>query len=170
MPPRVQISSGSGSAFWANFGFGFHRVYKFQQSSGSGLSGFTSKVRVLGFIGFGFRFYKKMLTLNWITLFEIVFVVQNEIISISTFIICNICLKIERFWTKFGNYFSHLESIGYPRVWTSGSGLVGFDYFTKLRVRVCRASFSKFGFSGFRVPEAALVSSTKIFKSGAAQK
>ena len=64
VPPRVQISSGSGSAFWAKFGFGFHRVYKFQQSSGSGLSGFTSKVRVLGFIGFGFRFYKKMLTLT----------------------------------------------------------------------------------------------------------
>ena len=62
--PRAQISSGSGSACWAKFGFGFHRVFKFQQSSGSGLSGFTSKVRVLGFIGFGFRFYKKMLTSN----------------------------------------------------------------------------------------------------------
>ena len=90
VPPRAQISSGSGSAFWAKFGFGFHRVYKFQQSSGSGLSGFTSKVQVLGFIGFGFRFYKKMLTINRITLFEIVFVVQNEMISIGTFIICNI--------------------------------------------------------------------------------
>ena len=54
VPPRAQISSGSGSACWAKFGFGFHRVFKFQQSSGSGLSGFTSKVRVLGFIGFGF--------------------------------------------------------------------------------------------------------------------
>ena len=51
MPPRAQVSSGSGSAFWAKFGFGFHRVFKFQQSSGSGLSGFTSEVRVLGFSG-----------------------------------------------------------------------------------------------------------------------
>ena len=54
VPPRAQISSGSGSACWAKFGFGFDRIFKFQQSSGSGLSGFTSKVRVLGFIGFRF--------------------------------------------------------------------------------------------------------------------
>ena len=60
VPPRAQISSGSGSAFWAKFGFEFHRVFKFQQNSGSGLSGFTSKFWVLGFIGFGFRFYKKV--------------------------------------------------------------------------------------------------------------
>ena len=82
------------------FGFGCHRVYKFQQSSGSGLSSFMSKVRVLGFIGFGIRFYKKMLTLNVDSYFH-----NLQYLT-----------KIERFWTKFGNYFSHLESIGYPRV------------------------------------------------------
>ena len=52
VPPRAQISSGSGSAFWAKFGFGFHQVFKFQQSSGLGLSGLTFEVRVFGFIGF----------------------------------------------------------------------------------------------------------------------
>ena len=57
----IDSSAASGPDF---FGFGFHRVFKFQQSSGSGLSGFTSKVQVLGFIGFVFRFYKKMLTLT----------------------------------------------------------------------------------------------------------
>ena len=157
MPPRVQISSGSGSAFWAMFGFGFHRVFKFQQSSGSGLSGFNSKVRVLGFIGFVFRFYKKMITLNWITLFEIDFcsVKWNNIKRYFH----NLQYLTENWEVldKILYFFSHLEPIGYPRVWTSGSGLVGFNYFTKVRVRVCRVSFSKFGFSGFRVPEAALV-------------
>ena len=34
-----------------NFGFGFVRVSLFQQFSGSGLSGFSFKVRVLGFSG-----------------------------------------------------------------------------------------------------------------------
>ena len=57
VPPRAQISSGSGSACWAKFGFGFHRVFKFQQCSGSGLSGFTFDVRVLGFFGFGLELY-----------------------------------------------------------------------------------------------------------------
>ena len=34
-----------------NFGFGFGRVPIFSESSGSGLSGFNPKVRVLGFSG-----------------------------------------------------------------------------------------------------------------------
>ena len=63
VPPRAQISSDSGSACWAKFGFGFDRVFKFQQSSG--LSGFTSKVWVLGFIGFGFRFDFEVLDKVW---------------------------------------------------------------------------------------------------------
>ena len=46
---------GFGFAIWAKFGFGFDRVCKFQQSSGSGLSGFIFELRVLGFIGFGFE-------------------------------------------------------------------------------------------------------------------
>ena len=51
---RVQNSSGSGLESGQKFGFGFDRVCQFQQSSGSGLSGSLAKVRVLGFIGFGF--------------------------------------------------------------------------------------------------------------------
>ena len=56
-------SVGSGSEFFGfgfclleNFGFGFDRVCKFQQFLGSGLSGFTSEVRVFGFVGFGSKF------------------------------------------------------------------------------------------------------------------
>ena len=46
---RVRNSSGSGSVV-------LKRVCEFQQCSGSGLSGFTSEVRVFGFVGFGFKF------------------------------------------------------------------------------------------------------------------
>ena len=55
------------------------------------------------------------------------------------------------------SFFCHLEPVGYPRVSTSGSGFVGFGFFAKVRVRVCRVSLSKFGFSGFRVPDPALI-------------
>ena len=58
VPGRVQNSSGSGGfAFFAKFGFGFDRVCIFQQCSGSGLSGFTFDVRVIGYFGFGFELY-----------------------------------------------------------------------------------------------------------------
>ena len=52
---------------------------------------------------------------------------------------------------------ANLRCFGYPRVWTSGSGLFGFHFFSNFRVRVYRVSASKFGFSGFRVPDPALL-------------
>ena len=57
----------------------------------------------------------------------------------------------------FKTFLANLRCFGYPRVWTSGSGLFGFHFFSNFRVRVYRVSASKFGFSGFRVPEAALL-------------
>ena len=55
------------------------------------------------------------------------------------------------FLDKIWSFLSHSKYFRYPRVWTSGSGLVGFDYSTKVRVWVCRVSISKFGFLGSRV-------------------
>ena len=54
------------------------------------------------------------------------------------------------------NFKGHYWEFGYPWVWTSGSGLLGFLIFPNFRVRVYRVWLLKFGFSGFRVPDPAL--------------
>ena len=48
-------------------------------------------------------------------------------------------------------------SFGYAQVSSSGSGLVGFANFCKVRVRVYWVSFQNFGFSGLSGPDPTLI-------------